>query len=167
MVAGLQGWTVSQAHKAGAAHNRLAVSGYFHPCQGTFRPEHDRGKYQATGLNAFSIRSVFQTRRDQGMNLGSAAFFLPHAQVSAMVPEKEMNKTAHSLAANDTAFSRKRGGFFVAGWGLCYPQPHILPKASPLDSKERSALRFSRFKRRKKSNKKSVSTYGSRYDENS
>ena len=33
----------------------------------------------------------------------------------------------------------------MAGWGLCYAQPHILPKASPLDSKERSALRFSRF----------------------
>ena len=150
MAAGLQGWTLPPAHQTGAAHNRLAIDGYFRPRQETFRPEYGRGKYQATGLNAFSIRSVFQTRRDQGIPLGSAAFFLPHAQVSAMVPEKEMNKTAHSLAANDTAFSRKRGGFFVAGWGLCYPQPHILPKASPLDSKERSALRFSRFKRQKK-----------------
>lgn len=84
------------------------------------------------------------------MNLDRAAFFLPHAQFSAMVPEKRTNKAAHSLAANDTAFSRKRGGFFVAGWGVCYTQPRILPKASPLDSKERSALRFSRSQKGRK-----------------
>lgn len=84
------------------------------------------------------------------MNLDRAAFFLLHTQFSAMVPEKRTNKTAHSLAANDTAFSRKRGGFFVAGWGLCYAQPRILPKASPLDSKERSALRFSRSQKGRK-----------------
>ena len=60
-----------------------------------------------------------------------------------MILEKRANKTAHSLSANDTAFSRIRGGFFVAGWELCYAHPLILPKAAPLDSKERSALRFS------------------------
>ncbi|WP_427823506.1 hypothetical protein [Desulfovibrio sp. SGI.169] len=58
------------------------------------------------------------------MNLDRAAFFLLHTQFFAMVPENRANKTPHSLATNDTAFSRKRGGFFVAGWGLCYAAPH-------------------------------------------
>ena len=44
-------------------------------------------------------------------------------------------------------FSRRRGGFFVAGWELCYNTTLILPKAAPLDSGKCSALRFSHFKK--------------------
>lgn len=39
-------------------------------------------------------------------------------------PKTEQTKTTHSLATNDAPFSRKRDGFFVAGWGLCYATPH-------------------------------------------
>ncbi len=41
------------------------------------------------------------------MNLDRAVFFLPHAQFFAVLPENRTNKTAHSLAANDTPFFPK------------------------------------------------------------
>ena len=130
-MAGLQRRTLSQTHKVGAAHNSLAVSGHFRPRQGTFRPEHNRGKYRITGLKCLSSLTRFPNAARPGYAPCRAAFFLPHTQFSAMVPEKRTNKTAHSLAANDTAFSRKRGGFFVAGWGLCYTQPHPARRLTP------------------------------------
>ena len=81
------------------------------------------------------------------MNLDRAVFFLPHAQFFAVLPENRTNKPAPSLAATDAHFFRRRGGFFVAGWELCYNTPLILPKATPLDSGKCSALRFSHFKK--------------------
>ena len=44
------------------------------------------------------------------MNLDRAAFFLPHAQFSAMVPENRANKTAHPFTANDAAFPKDEAG---------------------------------------------------------
>lgn len=47
-------------------------------------------------------------------------------------PKTEQTKTTHSLATNDAPFSRKRDGFFVAGWGLCYTTTPSCQKADAL-----------------------------------
>lgn len=39
-----------------------------------------------------------------------------------------------------------RGGFFVAGWGLCYTQPHPARRLTPSGLPDCSALRFSHSK---------------------
>ena len=147
MVAGLQGWPLSPAHKTGAAHNRLAVSGHFRSRQETFRPEHDGGKYQPTGLKCLSPLTRFPNTARPGYEPWQRRFlFAPYTIFSAMVPENVTNKTFHLFVANDMFFFRIRGGFFVAGWGLCYTTPSC-QRLRLWTPPKRSALRFSRFQK--------------------
>ena len=61
-----------------------------------------------------------------------------------MVIENRAVQTAYSLAVSNTPFSHRRGGFFVAGWELCYTQPSSCQRLRLWTPAERSGLRFSR-----------------------
>ena len=63
-------------------------------------------------------------RRDQGMNLDRAAFFLLHTQFLSMAPENRANKTAHSLATNDAPFPENVAGYSWQDGGCATRKPH-------------------------------------------
>ena len=136
MVAGLQGWPLSPAHKTGAAHNRLAVSGHFRSRQEAFRPEHDGGKYQPTGLKCLSPLTRFPNTARPGYAPWQRRFlFVPYTRFSAMVPENVTNKTFHLFVANDMFFSEYEASSSWQDGGCATHNPHPARGLRPLDTR--------------------------------